>query len=230
MSKEVLKRLAGGAGLILIIIGITFFANNSNGSVFTKNYVKSYLDASYYNELDEYEEITRLSTSTDESPYQINLDMQYDYLTTLYNLEDVTDAHKEKIYNIFKDVNSKVKYTVHEGIENKKDEDYTVKVDIEPVDVFIEIDKEIVQAYNDLTSQYDVENITAEEYAQFNQKWNETVINLFETKTSSMAYLPAKTVDVHVYIDSATNLYMIDSDSVEDLDLTLIDYNIELSE
>lgn len=227
---------------LFLALGLSLTACDNIASVISRGgfgkidgvaYMQGQMDALYLGEFDpEYLKMIDMEQTEAQESYDENLDFRVDDFIQGFSIEYPTDAFKDRVKDLYKQIYAKADYTVVSSAE-QDDGSYSVKITIRPLDVmqlFFEELPDFSQQFEAKYADVDVESMTEEEY----KTWNETVYDLdyqngladlLESVIAKMGTLEEKSIAVQIEKDPDDGFYVINTESIGNLDALIIDFS-----
>jgi hypothetical protein len=183
-------------------------------------YVRGSLDASTKGEFKEYMKLTDSTEKEAKKMYNDNLDENVEMFDSFGLSSDLSGKYRD----LFKDMYKKTRYTVGEAKEDKE-KNYTVTVDIEPLLVFEDLQKDLMAYQETYVAKVQEEVLAGKEMPSEEEMYNAIyteLYNMLKERLEKPEYGKKETIKVKVEKHS-DNTYEIPDDELEKIDEKLID-------
>lgn len=215
----------------LLIIAVMIVSLSACGSSFEDKVtalVQGNLD-SYYLGVNT-EDYLKLINSTEaecRADYDDRLDMEAEYFAYYFDIEYLDDDLKSEIIDLYKIIFANSKYVVSPA-SKLDDKTYAVKLEIYPIDIIDLVTEDEVwdagiAAWNEKYIESDIDEMTEEEYMQFDHDWAETIIDIFYEQMPNLGYMDSKTIVLQIVKDT-DGAWMISDDDMTSIDNLILYY------
>lgn len=238
------KRTLAAVLALGMAVSLTACGGGGLSSFDATKYVQGILDENYLGKYDDdFLEMVDSTASEAEEIYAHNLEQESNYFASVFGIEDMSGDTLDATMELYRKIYANSKYTVDPA--TKQDDDtFSVKVTVEPIDVFHlvadefakldgdggDITSPAVKAFSDKYMDIDVNTMTDEQYetylADFETDWTQMILDLTEEKLPDSGYLDAKSILIQVTKDE-DGIWGIPDEDFQNLDWLIIDYNIQ---
>ncbi len=213
-----------GILLLLLLALITAILAGCTKDFDASGYTKAVLDVSYKNEIEDYIELTKSSKEEAETIFSKNMDATMSDFEAL-NLSD----ELEKSYRtLFEDLAKNVKYSVGEAVKDE-DDNFTVKVSIEPITLFDDTYDEFQAKAQEYAENMTNDVMNGKAMPSDEEMQNEIYKIYYDILRSSMdagiQYGEAQTVTVHVK-QNENDVYGIPDEDIINMDDVMISQDV----
>lgn len=195
-------------------------------------YVKAYFDTIYKGDLDEYSKMTSITTDQAQKKYDDSCEAQVDYFAKMFCFTDDSDkisvdnSIREQIKDLYKELYSKIEYTVEDSSE-KTEDGYVVNVSVSPMlileDSMDEVN-EFVSQYNAdiLSGKYNDQNAYSQE--ALNNLYQQGVLKVLKDKMNDIRYGEPEKISIRVMKNNDKNSHYINADDLNKFSQLVIKY------
>lgn len=188
--------------------------------------VQGNLDEIYLGQTsEEYLKMVNSDKKSAEKTYLAGLETEAEYFVNYFNIEYPTEELMDQIVEMYKQIYAHSKYTVNEPAK-LDDNTYAVKVQISPIDIFqLVIDNfdDGMEEFFIKYEQVDINALSAEEYAQYDLDWANSIIALVYEQLPKLGYLEEQSIAVQVSKNS-DGVWMITDNDMANIDIAIIYY------
>ena len=205
--------------------------------------VKGNIDAIYLGKVtDEYLTLIDSTKAQALQEYQDGLDVEAEYFCYYTGIveseysetyDDVSDANKQRIINLYKQIYDKSKYEVSDAVA-QSDGDYTCKVVIYPIDIMEQADDVLnsgtYQPYEDFSAKWATAETDGKSdaeldamYQEFSNDYADVMIGLVESLLPELGYKEPKSMSIQVQ-KGDDDVYRINTDDWNNIDNNMIYY------
>lgn len=194
-------------------------------TVIYADYVKGIMDCSYKADFESYTKVC--DATTDEAKEVYDSTIEY-YASELmyYNgvaYDYISDELKQKYIDLAADLMNKCKYTVNDAV--KVDDEYQVKIEIEPLDIndisYDEIEAYMTE-YNKMAENTDFTTMSEEAQYELEEAYALSIYNILESYVDKVGYKSVKSKIVIIeFTEDGT--YGIDDEDWYDIDDYVVD-------
>lgn len=185
--------------------------------------VRGNLDELYLGSFDpDYMKLVGATEEECQASYEDGMGVEADFFAYYFGIE-LTEEQRNEVIEMYKEIYAKSSYTVSTA-EKEDDNTYRVKVEIQPIDLFVLVDEVWDETVDNFNAGYkDVYSMTDAEYEAYLQDAARMIIDLCKSLMPEMGNLDTKTVYVQVTKDS-NDYWSITDDNMADLDEAIIAY------
>lgn len=209
--------------LLALVLALSLCACGGGFADDVTTLVRGNLDELYLGSFDE--EYMKLVSATQEEcqqSYEDGMGVEADFFAYYFGIE-LTEDQRAEVIEMYKEIYAKSSYTVNDA-EKEDENTYRVKVDIQPIDLFVLVDEVWEETVSEFNANYkDVNTMTDAEYEAYLDDAARMIIDLCKSKMPDMGNLETKTVYVQVTKDS-NNYWSITDDDMGALDEAMISY------
>lgn len=239
------KRTLAAVLALGMAVSLTACGGGGLSSFDATKYVQGILDENYLGKFDDdFLEMVDSTASEAEEIYTHNLEVEADYFGQVFEIDDMSGDTLDATMELYRKIYANSKFTVDPATK-VDDSTFSVKVTVEPIDVFhlvaeefakLDTDEELTSpAMKEFSEKYvdiDVTNMTDEQYetylADFEVDWTKMMLALTEEKIPEAGHLEAKSILIQVAKDE-DGIWGIPDDDFNNLDMMIIDYNFSIS-
>lgn len=226
-----MKKQLGSALLCALLVLALCACAPSKGENVSKfdavTYVDGLIKENYLGQFDpEYLELVGISEEEAQSTYHNGIHMDVDYFTYMYGIEYPTDDFEEEVEDLFKEIYSHTKYQVVSAAK-QDDGSYSVKVDVEPIDIIQLCESEWDKTVKDFYEKYTTERLntmTDREYEKVDKEWAQLILDLYKSKMEEIGNQDAQSISIQLELDK-DGYYTINSDDFARLDKLILDWS-----
>lgn len=162
-------------------------------------YMEGLLREHYLGEYDEdYLTLVGIHEHDAESAYENGLAVETQYFVSLYGIEFPSDELYEEIREMYREIYSQARFRVASSIQEENG-DFTVEVEIEPIDIIRQSQTPLEQALEPWYEKYPNKvqsTMTTEEWEAADQEWGRIIVDTVKGLLPQLGHLEARTVTV----------------------------------
>lgn len=185
--------------------------------------VRGNLDELYLGSFDA--DYMKLVGATEEeclASYEDGMGVEADFFAYYFGI-DLTEEQRDEVIEMYKEIYAKSSYTVNPA-EKEDDNTYRVKVDIQPIDLFVLVDEVWEETVDEFNAGYPDANVmTDDEYEAYLNDAARMVIDLCKSLMPEMGNMDTKTVYVQV-VKGSDDYWSVTDDDMGSLDQYMIYY------
>lgn len=189
-------------------------------------YVDGLIKENYLGQFEEtFLEQVGISEAAAKETYENGLEVEADRFLTRYDIDHPTDEFMEQVVELFREIYQHTRYEVVSAAQ-QEDGSYSVKVNVESIDIVQLVEGEWDKARDDFYEKYpyrDQQTMSTAEYTAMDREWAELILSLYQDKLSEIGNLTAQSLSVQLVQNEDGN-YIIDSQDFARLDALIIDY------
>lgn len=186
--------------------------------------VQNNLDAIYLNKAsDEYAQMVDSTREEIEAQYWDGIAIEIDVFKSYFSIVIISDEQTERLEKFYDEVYSHSSYTVGDPTKNENGS-YSVTVTVQPIDIMNAI-VDTVTGKMDSFPQYtedEVNNMTDEEYEQYESQWTEMIISSAEESLVNIGNL--EDTEVEMKVSKIDGLWQLTTESMSAIDMVIVDY------
>lgn len=222
-------RMRGAALALALALGLSGCGGGKTGAL-TKFDAKTYVDGlikeNYLGQFEEdYLDLVGISREEAQATYEDSMHKEAEFFLYLYGIEYPKEGLEEELIELYKEIYSHTKYEIVSAAE-QEDGSFSVKVDVEPVDIVQQVYASWDKNMKDFYEEYPTDKVNAmndQEYEKYDQAWTEQVVGLYKEKLPETGNMTARTIVVQIEKDE-DGYYSVTDESFQQLDDAVIDY------
>lgn len=227
-----MKRVIRKFNIVAILIAFSVLFTGCGLFFNSSKYVQASFDALYKGEFEEYSKMTSVAMDQLERQHDACCEAQIDVLAKLFSFTDeagnisVDNSTREQIKDLYKELYSKLEYTVEDKSEKIQD-GYVVHVSVSPMLIFEDSMNEV----NEFVSQYNVDILSGKyndqnAYSQeaLSTLYQQEILKVFKKKMDNIRYGEPEDISIRVMRNNDKNSNYINADDLQKFSQLIIKY------
>lgn len=221
------RKLAALLTAVMLVMGLSACQKEEPQAAFdAKVYMEGMIRGTYLGEFSqEYLDLVGITEETAQNVYESSLYQEAWSFAYLYNIEYPDDFYEE-IKDLYRAIYTLIKFEVV-STALEEDGSYSVRVDIEPIDIVQRVELELDEVLKPFFEKYpsEVQNaMTTTEYQEFDAEWARLIIDTYRKGLYWAGNLEKQSVTVKLE-KNEDGYYGISNEEFKKLDALVIDYS-----